>query len=100
MTQYDYFRGHQIFFDGRFFTARHGNKVLRATTRHGIELLIASVSRPCTNLELAEFHLARVLDLITSELGNNPPGDEENALLIQLKRSHALLIQTQWKLSK
>lgn len=100
MTNFDYFRGHQIFYDGRFFTARHENQVLRATTRHGIELLIASVSKPCTNLELAEFHLARVFDLVTSELGYNPEGDEENALLIQLKRTQALLIQTQWLLSK
>lgn len=100
MTHYDYFRGHQIFNDGRFFIARHGNKVLKSTTRHGIELLIASVSKQATNLELAEYHLARVLDLVTSELGTNPAGDEENALLIQLKRTHALLIQTQWKRSK
>lgn len=97
MTKNDYFCGHHIFFDGRFFIARHGNQVLKSTTRHGIELLIASVSRPCTNLELAEYHLARVFDLVTSELGTNPTGDEENALLIQLKRTHALLIQTQWK---
>ena len=100
MTHYDYFRGHQIFFDGRFFTARHGNQVLKSTTQNGIELLIASVSKPCTNLELAEYHLARVFDLVTSELGTNPAGDEENALLIQLKRTHALLIQTQWTRSK
>lgn len=100
MIHYDYFRGHQIFYDGRFFTARHENQVLRATTRHGIELLIASVSKPCTNLELAEFHLARVFDLVTSELGQNPEGDAENALLIQLKRTQALLIQTQCLLSK
>lgn len=100
MTNYDYFRGHQIFYDGRFFTARHGNQILKATTRHGIELLIASVSKPCTNLELAEFHLARVFDLVTSELGKYPEGAAENALLIQLKRTQALLIQSEWILSK
>lgn len=100
MTHYDYFRGHQIFFDGRFFIAHHGNKELRAITRKGIELLIAGVSGPCNNLELAESHIARALDLVTYEVGTNPTGDEENALLIQLKRTHALLIQTQWKRSK
>lgn len=100
MTNYDYFRGHQIFFDGRFFISRHNNQVLKATTRHGIELLISSVCRPCTNFELAEFHLARVLDLVTSELGVNPIGDQENALLIKLKTCHALLCLITFKHSK
>lgn len=100
MIKYDYFRGHQIFFDGRFFIARHGKTELRALTRKGIELLIAGVTGPCNNLELAETHLARAIDLVTYELGTYPEGDEENALLIQLKRTHALLIQMQWKQSK
>lgn len=96
MKQNDYFRGHLITNDGKWYIANHGGTTLRALTRRGIELLIAGVSHETSFFDLADYHIVRAIDLITAELGNNPTGDEENALLIQLKRTHALLIQTQW----
>lgn len=96
MKQNDYFRGHLITNDGKWYIAHHGGTTLRALTRRGIELLIAGVSCETSFFDLADYHIGRAIDLITAELGNNPTGDEENALLIQLKRTHALLIQTQW----
>lgn len=97
MKQNDYFRGHLITTDGKWYIAHHGGVTLRALTRKGIELLITGVSHETSFFDLADYHIGRAIDLITAELGNNPSGDEENALLIQLKRTHALLIQTQWK---
>lgn len=97
MKQNDYYRGHLITNDGKWYVAHHGGTTLRALTRHGIELLINGVSFETSFFDLADYHIGRAIDLITAELGNNPAGDEENALLIQLKRTHALLIQTQWK---
>ena len=97
MKQNDYFRGHLITTDGKWYIAHHSGTTLRALTRQGIELLIAGVSDETSFFDLADYHIGRAIDLITAELGNNPTGDAENALLIQLKRTHALLIQTQWK---
>lgn len=97
MKQSDYYRGHLITFDGKWYIAHHGGSTLQSQTRKGIELLIAAVAGDTTFFDLADYHIGRAIDLITAELGNNPTGDEENALLIQLKRTHALLIQTQWK---
>lgn len=100
MIQSDYYRGHLITTDGKWYIAHHGGNTLRALTRKGIELLITGVSCETSFFDLADYHIVRAIDLITAELGKNPQGDEENALLIQLKRTHALLIQTQWKLLK
>lgn len=96
MKQNDYFRGHLITNDGKWYIAHHGGTTLRALTRRGIEFLIAGVSYQTSFFDLAEYHIDRAIDLITAELGTNPTGDEENALLIQLKRTQALLLQTQW----
>lgn len=100
MKQVDYFLGHAITTDGKWYIAHHGHTTLRALTREGLENLIRGVSAETTNLDMAEYHFLRAIALITAELGNNPAGDEENTLLIQLKRTHALLIQVQWKRSK
>lgn len=97
MKQSDYYRGHLITTDGQWYIAHHCGATLRALTRKGIERLIASVSCETSFFDLADYHIGRAIDLVTAELGKNPQGDEENALLIQLKRTHALLIQTQWK---
>ena len=97
MKQNDYFRGHLITTDGKWYIAHHGGTTLRSLTRSGIELLISGVSHETSFFDLADYHIGRAIDLITAELGNNPTSDDENALLIQLKRTHALLVQTQWK---
>lgn len=100
MKQSDYYRGHLITTDGKWYIAHHGGTTLRALTRRGIELLIDGVSHETSNLDLAEYHINRAIALCTAELGKNPQGVAENALLIKLKSSHALLIQILWKQSK
>lgn len=100
LKQSDYYRGHLITTDGPWYIAHHGEYTLRALTRQGIEGLIASLSSEASFFDLADYHIGRAIDLITAEVGKDPEGDEENALLVQMKRTHALLIQTQWKRSK
>lgn len=94
MKQSDYYRGHLITFDGKWYIAHHGETTLRALSRQGIELLIFSVMADKSSMfDLADYHIGRCIELITSELGKNPTGEDENTLLIQLKRTHALLLK-------
>lgn len=100
MKQSDYYRGHLITFDGKWYIAHHGGSTLRSQTRKGIELLIAAVAGDTTFFDLADYHLRRTIELCTAEFGYNPTEVEENKLLIQLKRAHAKLIEFVWKQSK
>lgn len=100
MKKSDYYRGHLITFDGKWYIAHHGDTTLQALTRQGIELLIAAVAGDTTFFELADYHLRRTIELCTAQFGNNTTNDEENALLIKLKTCHALLTLISWKQSK
>lgn len=100
MKQNDYYRGHLITTDGKWYIAHHGASTLRAQTRKGIELLIASVAGDTTFYDLVDYHLRRTIELCTGEFGYNPTDEEANKLLIQLKRCHAKLIEMVWTQSK
>lgn len=91
-----YFAGHYVTFDGHHYIARHGSQTLKAPTRRGIEFLIEQVSHIHDALESAEYHAARVVEILTKYIGTNPKSEDENLALINAKKSLAQIIKLQW----
>lgn len=92
-----YFCGHYVVFDGHHYTARHGNQILKAPTRRGIEFLIERVTQTDDALEVSEYHASRVVEILTKFIGSNPKSENENLALINAKKSLAQIITLQWK---
>lgn len=87
-----FYKGHKISKLGVFWQTQHGETFCRACTRSGIESLIDNLTGCQNEKENALYHLERAAQILERNLTDAVASDEENELLVSVKKSIAKLI--------
>lgn len=88
-----FYKGHKISKLGVFWQTQHGETFCRACTRPGIESLIDNLTGCQDEKQNALYHLERAAQILERNLTNAAAIDEENELLVSVKKSIAKLIK-------
>lgn len=88
-----FYKGHKISKLGVFWQTQHGETFCRACTRSGIESLIDKLTGCQDEKQIALYHLERAAQILERNLTNTAANDEENELLVSVKKSIAKLIK-------
>ena len=88
-----FYKGHKITKIGVFWQTQHGETFCRACTRSGIESLIDNLTGCQDEKQNALYHLERAAQILERNLSNAAAIDEENELLVSVKKSIAKLIK-------
>lgn len=87
-----FYKGHKISKLGVFWQTQHGETFCRSCTRAGIESLIDNLTGCQDERQNALYHLERAAQILERNLTNAAAIDEENELLVSVKKSIAKLI--------
>lgn len=87
-----FYKGHKISKLGVFWQTTHGETLCRACTRSGIESLIDKLTGCQDEKQNALYHLERAAQILERNLTDAGALDEENELLVSVKKSIAKLI--------
>lgn len=88
-----FYKGHKISKLGVFWQTQHGETFCRACTRPGIESLIDKLIGCQDEKQNALYHLERAAQILERNLSNAAANDEENELLVSVKKNIAKLIK-------
>lgn len=88
-----FYKGHKITKIGVFWQTQHGETFCRACTRSGIESLIDKLTGSQDEKQIAWYHLDRAAYILERNLTNPAANDEENELLVSVKKSISKLIK-------
>ena len=88
-----FYKGHKISKLGVFWQTQHGETFCRACTRSGIESLIDNLTGCQDEKQNALYHLERAAQILERNLTDADAIDEENELLVSVKKSIAKLIK-------
>ena len=88
-----FYKGHKIVKLGVFWQTQHGETFCRACTRSGIESLIDHLIGCQDEKQNALYHLERAAQILERNLTDADAIDEENELLVSVKKSIAKLIK-------
>lgn len=88
-----FYKGHKISKLGVFWQTQHGETLCRACTRSGIESLIDNLTGCHDEKQNALYHLERAAQILERNLTDAAALDEENELLVSVKKSIAKLIK-------
>lgn len=88
-----FYKGHKISKLGVFWQTQHGETFCRACTRSGIESLIDNLTGCQDEKQNALYHLERAAQILERNLSNAAAIDEENELLVSVKKSIVKLIK-------
>lgn len=86
-----FYKGHKISKLGVFWQTQHGETFCRACTRSGIESLIDNLTGCQDEKQNALYHLERAAQILERNLTDAAASDEENELLVSVKKSIAKL---------
>lgn len=87
-----FYKGHKITKLGVFWQTQHGETFCRACTRSGIESLIDNLIGCPEDKQTVLYHLERAAFILERNLIDPFACDEENELLVSVKKSIAKLI--------
>lgn len=87
-----FYKGHKITKLGVFWQTQHGETFCRACTRSGIESLIDKLTGCQDEKQNVLYHLERAAQILERNLSNAAANDEENEILVSVKKSIAKLI--------
>lgn len=88
-----FYKGHKISKLGVYWQTQHGLTTCRACTRTGIEKLIDDLTGLKDEKETALYHLDRAAQILERNLYDSAANDEENELVVSVKKSIAILIR-------
>lgn len=88
-----FYKGHKITKLGVFWQTQHGETFCRACTRSGIETLIDSLTGGQDDKQIVLYHLERAAYILERNLIDPFACDEENELLVSVKKNIAKLIK-------
>ncbi len=88
-----FYKGHKISKLGVFWQTQHGETFCRACTRSGIESLIDNLTGCQDERQNVLYHLERAAQILERNLTDAAASDEENELLVSVKKSIAKLIK-------
>ena len=88
-----FYKGHKIVKLGVFWQTQHGETFCRACTRSGIESLIDHLIGCQDEKQNALYHLERAAQILERNLTDADALDDENELLVSVKKSIAKLIK-------
>lgn len=88
-----FYKGHKITKLRIFWQTEHGELLCRATTRMGIEKLIDSLTGCQDEKQNALYHLERAAQILERNLSDPAAIDEENELLVSVRKNIAKLIK-------
>lgn len=88
-----FYKGHKISKLGVFWQTQHGETFCRACTRSGIESLIDNLTGCQDEKQNALYHLERAAQILERNLTDAAALDEENEILVSVKKSIAKLIK-------
>ena len=81
-----FYKGHKISKLGVFWQTQHGETFCRACTRSGIEKLIDNLTGCQDDKQNALYHLQRAAQILERNLSDSAALDEENELLVSVKK--------------
>lgn len=81
-----FYKGHKISKLGVFWQTQHGETFCRACTRSGIEKLIDNLTGCQDDKQNALYHLQRAAQILERNLSDSAARDEENELLVSVKK--------------
>ena len=87
-----FYKGHKIYKLGVFWQTQHGETFCRACTRSGIESLIDNLTGCLDDKQNALYHLERAAYILERNLSDPAAIDEENELLVSVRKNIAKLI--------
>ena len=88
-----FYRGHKIVKLGVFWQTQHGETICRSCTRSGIENLIDNLTGCNDVRQNALYHLQRAAHILERNLSDPAAIDEENELLVSVRKNIAKLIK-------
>lgn len=88
-----FYKGHKITKLGVFWQTQHGETFCRACTRSGIESLIDNLTGCQDEKQNALYHLERAAHILERNLSDPAAIDEENELLVSVRKNIAKLIK-------
>ena len=88
-----FYKGHKITKLRVFWQTQHGEIFCRSCTRSGIESLIDYLTGCQDEKQNALYHLERAAKILERHLSDPAAIDEENELLVSVKKSIAKLIK-------
>lgn len=88
-----FYKGHKITKLGVFWQTQHGETFCRACTRSGIESLIDKLTGCQDEKQNALYHLERAAQILERNLTDADALDEENEILVSLRKNIAKLIK-------
>ena len=88
-----FYKGHKIVKLAVFWQTQHGETYLCSCTRPGIESLIDKLTGSQDEKQTALYHLERAAQILERSLSDPYSNDEENELLVSVKKSIAKLIK-------
>lgn len=86
-----FYKGHQISKGRVFWQTQHGQLLCRSCTRSGIEKLIDDLTGCRDEKQTAIYHLERAAQILERNLSNPEAVDEENELLVSVRKNIAKL---------
>lgn len=92
-----FYKGHKIVKLAVFWQTQHGETYLCSCTRPGIESLIDKLTDSQDEKLNALYHLERAAHILERNLPDAAANDEENELLVSVKKSIAKLIKLSQK---
>ena len=87
-----FYKGHKISKLGVFWQTQHGETFCRACTRSGIESLIDNLTGCQDEKQNALYHLERAAQILERNLTDADALDEENEILVSVRKNIAKLI--------
>lgn len=88
-----FYKGHKISKLGVFWQTQHGETFCRACTRSGIESLIDNLTGCQDEKQNALYHLERAAHILERNLTDADALDEENEILVSVRKNIAKLIK-------
>lgn len=88
-----FYKGHKVYKLGVFWQTQHGDTFCRACTRGGIEMLIDKLYSCEDERQNALYHLQRAAQILERNLSDPAAIDEENELLVSVRKNIAKLIK-------
>lgn len=88
-----FYKGHKITKLGVFWQTQHGETFCRACTRTGIESLIDNLTGGQDEKQNALYHLERAAHILERNLSDPAAVDEENEILVSVRKNIAKLIK-------
>lgn len=88
-----FYKGHKVSKLGVFWQTQHGETICRSCTRAGIESLIDKLNGCNDERQNALYHLQRAAQILERNLSDSAAIDDENELLISVRKNISKLIK-------